>query len=55
MNSDVFRELPEEDKKRLTELFGEPQEVSVDELKRQGVDKLTYFERRKENLKPQTK
>jgi len=54
MNSEVYRDLPEQDKERLKELFGEPQEVSIDELKRQGVDKLTYFERRRDNLKPQT-
>lgn len=53
MNSEQYNALPETDKKHLQELMGEAKETTVDELKRQGVDKITYFERRKENLKAQ--
>lgn len=58
MNSDdynqVMASVPQEIRDRFAADF-EAKETNVADLLRQGVDKITYFERRKENLRPQGK
>jgi hypothetical protein len=57
MNSDHYDQMQQMDpelRKRFDEMF-ESKEVETKELLKQGVDKITYFERRKDNLKPQSK
>ena len=54
MNSEHFEQLDEETRKKIAEAY-EVRETTPEQLKREGVDRITYFERRRDALKAQTK
>jgi hypothetical protein len=57
MNSDDYNRMPHELPeafKKLKEEF-DAREVTPEQLIKEGVDKITYFERRRDALREQTK